>query len=111
MTNPTASPADLLAENQRLVAENELLIKRNTELEARFMHFEASDGNKGAAPTCSACGTACAVCSTSSEIKNEVALPNELFRMIAEYFEPGTRDLSNFARTSQRVRAAPAAAL
>lgn len=103
MSNPTASPADLLAEIQRLRDENELLNERNVDLETRLAVFEAPGGAKSEPPTCSICGAACAVCAASTEAEEEVVLPTELLLMIAEYFEPGTRNLLNLARSSRHL--------
>lgn len=102
MTNPNASFADMLTENVRLRAENAVLSETNTDLKARLAISGASGLAKAASPGCSVCGTACAVCS-SSKVAEEVALPMELLLMIAEHFEPGTRNLLNFARPSRHL--------
>lgn len=96
------SSGDLLSELERLRAENALLNERNVQFEARLLHSELSSGVEVAPPSCSKCGTACVVCS-SSEIEEQVTLPTELLLMIAEYFQPGTRNLLNLARASRNL--------
>lgn len=81
---------------------------RNTELEAQSMQFEAFGEEEGAAPACAGavCGTVpeAPPASNGKNAEMEITtLPNELLLAIADYFEPGTRDLLHFARASRNL--------
>lgn len=70
----------------------------NSELKSRLVEFERRDAG-WTALKCPNCGFGRMEEERAMEPASDPCLPNEIFLLIAEYFDPGTRSLFQLART------------
>lgn len=103
---PDPTLAELRTEIELLRTENARLAARNAELELRCVDPAELDLQNRGTGACPRCGTkAAAALARAGDPGEDQIFPNELFVMISEYFEPGTRNLLNLARTCRELYA------